>query len=172
MISKDFIKLQVFLLFMKTNLRALSVRDLKPVLKLFEDQWGCVPDFSWAWYQSSKNDLFIVSKDIVKVDAQKLKINSVGLYLGEMKDWKLRLSIEGSQLIGPIAKKNVVELNKDEREKWLRGEDLEKPVKEEGFVIMKAGNDFVGCGRVKEGRILNFVPKARRLLVSHPVQDE
>jgi NOL1/NOP2/fmu family ribosome biogenesis protein len=150
---------------MKTNLRALSGRDIKPVLALIKDQWGAAVDFPWAWYQSTKNDLFVVSKDIVKIDARMLNINSVGLYLGEIKHGELRLSIEGSQLIGPHAAKNIVELNEKELRQWLRGEDLVKDVSATGFVIMKSSEDFVGCGKVKEGRILNFVPKARRLLV-------
>ncbi|MEM2916261.1 MAG: hypothetical protein QXT19_02805 [Candidatus Woesearchaeota archaeon] len=151
---------------MKTNLNALSGRDLKPVLARIKEQWGAEIDFPWAWYQSAKNDLFVLSKDITKIDPKKLRINSVGLYIGEFKKGELRLSIEGSQLIGPHAKKNVVELDKDELRQWLKGEDLVKDVKAEGYVIMKSGNDFVGCGRVKEGKILNFVPKARRLLVN------
>ena len=151
---------------MKANLRALSVRDLNPVLKLIKDQWGAEIDFPWAWYQSSKNDVFVVSKDITKVDLRSVRINSVGLYLGEIKHGELRLSIEGSQLIGPKATKNVVELDEKELRKWLRGDDLEKPANAEGFVILKSGNDFLGTGKIKEGRILNFVPKARRLLVA------
>lgn len=150
---------------MKTNLRALSTRDLKPLLAIARKQWGAEIDFPWAWYQSTKNDLFVVSKDITKIDARKLRINSVGLYLGEIKHSELRLSIEGSQLIGPHATKNVVELDAKELREWLRGEDLVKEVAAEGFVIMKSGTDFVGTGKVKEGKILNFVPKARRLLV-------
>jgi NOL1/NOP2/fmu family ribosome biogenesis protein len=151
---------------MKTNLRALSGRDLKPILKIIQDQWGAEMDFPQAWYQSTKNDLFIVSKDIGKVDVRSLRINSVGLYFGEIKKGLLRLSIEGSQLIGPKATKNIVELDEKELRKWLRGEDLIKQVGAYGYVIMKSGNDFVGCGRIKEGKILNFVPKARRLLVN------
>ncbi len=150
---------------MKTNLRALSARDLKPILALMKDQWGADIDFPWAWYQSSKNDLFVVSKDITKIDAQKLRINAVGLYLGEYKNHEIRLSIEGSQLIGPKAKKNVVELDAQELRHWLRGEDLAKKTDASGFIILKSSTDFVGCGKVKEGNILNFVPKARRLLV-------
>ncbi len=151
---------------MKTNLRALSSRDLKPILARIKKQWGAVIDFPWAWYQSTKNDLFVVSKDITKIDARKLRINSVGLYLGEYKNGELRLSIEGSQLIGPHASTNVVELNEKELRQWLRGEDLDKATDAQGFVILKSGTDFVGSGKVKEGKILNFVPKARRLLVS------
>ncbi len=151
---------------MKTNLNVLSSRDLKPVLARIKEQWSAEISFPWAWYQSTKNDLFVLSKDITKINPSKLRINSVGLYIGEFKKGEIRLSIEGSQLIGPHAKKNIVELNKEELRQWLRGEDLIKEVKQEGYVIMKSNNDFVGTGRVKEGKILNFVPKARRLLVS------
>jgi len=151
---------------MKTNLRALSGRDLKPILNLIKEQWGAEIDVPWAWYQSTKNDLFVVSKDITKIDARKLRINSVGLYIGEFKNWEIRLSIEGSQLIGPHATKNVVELDAKEMRLWLKGEELAKEIPNKGFVLMKHGTDFFGSGKFKEGRILNFVPKARRLLVT------
>lgn len=151
---------------MKTNLRALSGRDLKPLLNIIKRQWGADIDFPWAWYQSAKNDLFLVTTDITKIDTRKLRINSVGLYIGELKHGELRLSIEGSQLIGPHATKNVVELDPKELREWLRGEDLAKETRATGFVILKSGDDYAGTGKVKEGRILNFVPKARRLLVS------
>jgi NOL1/NOP2/fmu family ribosome biogenesis protein len=156
---------------MKTNLRALSTRDLKPVLAYFKEQWGAEFDFPWAWYQSTKNDLFVLSKDVTKIDAQKLRINSVGLYVGEYKNHEIRLSIEGSQLIGPHAKKNVLELNNKEFLRWLKGEDMETKEPSTGFVIIKSGDDFAGCGKVKEGVLLNFVPKARRLLVTPGVQE-
>ena len=32
-----------------------------------------------------------------------------------------------------------------------------------GFVILKYKTDFVGCGKVKEGKILNFLSKIRRV---------
>jgi NOL1/NOP2/fmu family ribosome biogenesis protein len=159
---------------MKTNLRALSARDLKPILSHIKEQWGAEIDLPVAWYQSTKNDLFVVSKDITKIDARKLRINSVGLYIGELKKGLLRLNIEGSQLIGPKATKNVVELNDNEMRAWLRGEDLDKEVSADGYVIIKHGDDFAGCGRIKEKKILNFVPKARRLLTrdAQPAQQD
>ena len=150
---------------MKKQLKAMGTRDLKPVFAFMKEQWGIDKTFPWAWYLSTKDDLYIVSKDITKIDAQKLRINSVGLYFGEFRKGHVRVSIDGSQLIGPHAKKNVVELDKAERREWLRGTDLDKVTEADGFVIIKSGSDFIGSGKVKEGRILNFVPKGRRLLV-------
>jgi NOL1/NOP2/fmu family ribosome biogenesis protein len=47
------------------------------------------------------------------------------------------------------------------------GQDIDVDGSYEGFVILKHGNDYVGSGKFKEGIILNFVPKARRLLEVH-----
>ena len=31
------------------------------------------------------------------------------------------------------------------------------------YVILKSGEDFIGCGRISKGKIFNFVPKNRRI---------
>lgn len=151
---------------MKQQLRILSKKELKPILKYVKERWGVVfePDFGFL-FNPKKNRLYAVTKDINKVDVDKLNVTAVGMYFGEWKNAELRLSIEGSQIIGPKATKNVVELSKSELNEWLKGTDLDKKVRQEGFVIIKHDKDFVGSGKVKEGKILNFVPKARRLLV-------
>ena len=49
---------------------------------------------------------------------------------------------------------------------WLKGEDIPWTGTEKGFVLLRCGTDFLGSGKYKvdEGMILNFVPKARRIL--------
>lgn len=151
---------------MKQNTKFLSSRELKPVLKKLDEQFGCGASWSdnFFFLMNNKDRLFIVSKDVAKIDLSQLKINSIGLYFGEFKHGELRLSIEGSQLIGKLAKKGVVGLAKEQLKIWFKGEDLDFENDIKGFVILKNDADFVGCGRVKDGKILNFVPKARRLL--------
>lgn len=158
------------------NLKILNTRQRKGILELLKQQYKS--DFKkkaseLVILQSSKNKIYLLSRDFAKVDDKKLRIDSAGLYFGEiMKNDELRLSIEGSQLIGPIAKKNVVELDDEETRLWLRGDDIEKELKTKGFVILKSRNketgryDFVGCGKYKaeEKKILNYVPKTRRVL--------
>ena len=77
----------------------------------------------------------------------------------------IRLSIEGSQIIGPKATKNVVEINDEQVKQWLKGEDLEIEDKNNysGFVIIKNKNDFLGTGKIKDNKILNYVNKGRRV---------
>jgi len=141
----------------------LSSKELKQIRQLLDQQWGITEKPDYQFFMTEKGRIYIVSRDIAKLDLSLYRINSVGMYFGELKKELLRLSIEGSQLIGPKAKKNVLELNKDEMKAWLRGEDLDKEVEYRGFVIIKHGTDYIGSGKAVEGKILNFVPKARRL---------
>ena len=64
------------------------------------------------------------------------------------------------------AKKNVIELNDSERNSWMKGEELIKDLGEKSrFVVLKNKNDILGCGRYKEKKLFNYVPKERRLRV-------
>lgn len=142
-------------------------KEKKQVLSLIKEQWGA--DFKakdLAFLRSEKDRIYAVHKDVDKIDLSLYRINTVGMYFAEHKKGEFRLSIEGSQLLGPLAKKNVVELDDEEKVAWLRGEDLHKEGEWSGFVIMKHNDDFLGTGKyTADGRILNFVPKTRRLIL-------
>lgn len=151
---------------MKRSLSVLSSKDKKQLLTQVKDQWGADfrPDF--VFFRSEKQKIYAVHKDFSKVDLSGARINTVGMYFAEDKKGDLRLSIEGSQLVGPLAKKNVVELDRDEMIAWLRGMDLNKEGDWSGFVILKHDDDFLGAGKYTvDKKILNFVPKARRLIL-------
>ena len=77
---------------------------------------------------------------------------------------EIRLSIEGSQLVGPKATKNIAEITEQQAKQWLKGEDLEiKDNHYSGFIIIKHDNYFLGAGKYKENKILNYVGKSRRI---------
>ncbi len=148
------------------ELKILNNKEIKEVYKLIESQWNAKIKFDYGFLKNYKNRVFIISKDIAKLETSNLRINSAGMYFCEIDDKGMRLSIEGSQLIGPKATKNVVELNEDEARKWFRGEDLEKECNDcEGFIILKHKNDFLGTGKYSNGKILNYVGKSRRINV-------
>ena len=105
----------------------------------------------------------MVSKDIRKLDLH-FRTENIGIYFGQIdKRGELRLSIEGAMLVGPTAKKNVVELNDKELEEWIRGINLDKKTGKQGYLILKHGGNFVGCGKAYSEGILNHVPKERRI---------
>ncbi len=146
------------------ELKILNSKEIKELLKLIENQWGAKLKLDYGFLKNSKNRVFIISKDISKINTSGLRLNSVGMYFCEVDKTKVRLSIEGSQIIGSKAAKNIVELNEEETKKWFRGEDLEKECKDcSGFVILRHNNDFLGTGKYVNGRILNYVGKTRRI---------
>jgi len=153
---------------MKDNYGFMGSRELKEFFKLIENQYGIVPElFNETAFVRGKERIYLVTRDVDAINMKNIRINSMGLYIAEVKNGQLRLSIEGSQIIGPIATKNVCELTKEQLKQWFQGNDVPMEGIYEGFVILKHENDYVGSGKFKEGVILNFVPKARRLQEMH-----
>jgi len=148
------------------KLKILNTKEVKELQKILDSQFGTALAGDYAFLMNRNNRIFIINKEVSQIDMEKLRINSMGLYIGEKMIDGMRLSIEGSQLIGPKAKENIVELNQKETLEWLKGNDIEKQTDENGFIILKHNNDFIGCGKTKENKILNFVPKTRRLNLS------
>ena len=149
------------------ELKILNNKEIKEILKLIEKQWGAKLKLDYGFLKNNKNRIFIINKDISKIDFSKLRLNSVGMYFCEIDSRGIRLSIEGSQIIGPKAAKNIVELDEEETRKWLKGEDLEKNCENcSGFVILKNNKDFLGNGKYTNGKILNYVGKTRRVNLS------
>ena len=147
----------------------LSAKELKPILAFLKEHFGVEKKFDYGWYMA-KERLFCISRDVELINLADLNVNAAGMYFGEWKNGEFRMSIDGSQIIGPLASENIVDISDEEFVAWLRGEDLVKEVGNQGVILMRHNKDFVGCGKVKEGKILNFVPKIRRLITAHPIR--
>jgi NOL1/NOP2/fmu family ribosome biogenesis protein len=147
------------------NMRFLNRKEIKEIQAKIFDNWGAkVEDDEFAFLMNGKNRLFIVGRDIEKLELPMLRINNVGIYFGELTDrGEFRLTIEGSSIVGRRATKNVFEIDKERARSWFKGEDLEVESGENAFVIIRHGSDFLGCGKLVAGRIINYVPKARRV---------
>jgi NOL1/NOP2/fmu family ribosome biogenesis protein len=149
------------------NFSILNSRETKKILQDIKEQWGAALEKEYAFIQNSEGKIFVVSRDIEQIDFDKININSFGLYLADYeKNNELRLSIEGSQMVGPKATKNIIELIAEESRGWLKGQDIPTNAEATGFVILKSGADYLGSGKIKDGRIMNFVPKTRRINAS------
>lgn len=144
--------------------KVLNSKEVRAIAETVKQQWGCSLGLGCGFLEGKDGDVFLISRDIERLDLENLHIDSLGLYFGQLRNDGLRLSIEGSQLVGKTATKNIVELNDGEFKDWIRGNDLEKDYGGcSGYVLVKHNRDFIGCGKCKEGKILNFVPKARRV---------
>ena len=67
------------------------------------------------------------------IDFSKINVNSLGLYFANIEK-ELRLSIEGSQLIGPSSTKNILEVNETKLNSWISGKDITTKEEFSGFV--------------------------------------
>ena len=148
-----------------SELKILNSREIKEILKLIDKQWGAKLKLDYGFLKNNKNRIFVVSKGISKINTSNLRLNSVGMYFCEIDHKGIRLSIEGSQIVGPKATRNIVEVDEEETKKWFKGEDLEINGEYSGFLIIKHKKDFLGNGKYSNGRILNYVGKNRRVNV-------
>lgn len=142
-------------------MKFLNNKQTKNILSMIKARWGCDFPKDYVFIQN-KEKILIVNKDIAKLDFEKIRVNRVGLYVAEISNDEIRLSIEGSQMIGKKAIKNVLDLQEQEARDWIRGNDLDIEAPK-GFFIIKYKNDFLGSGKSMGDKILNFVPKTRRI---------
>ncbi len=92
------------------------------------------------------------------------RVDTLGNYWGEWRHNEFRFSIEGAQRFGPKATKNIVEVAKEQAITFLRAQNISVvTTADNGFVIVKYENDYIGCGRLNNGEIVPFISKNRRL---------
>jgi NOL1/NOP2/fmu family ribosome biogenesis protein len=160
------------------NLKILNSRETKEIVQILKSQYQSDLDLSeYVFLINKDNKIYLASRNIELLPYDEMKIDSLGIYFGEIYKESLRLSIEGSQLVGPVAKDNVIELSRDQMLAWVKGADieildeeiLEKYNSNKHFIITKYDDgksiEYFGAGKVKDGKILNMVSKSRRLVV-------
>ncbi len=149
------------------KLSILNSRKTKEIINYLQKQWGTTFEKELVFLENPKGRIFAVNKKFGDILIEKLRIQSVGIYFAERANQDLRLSIEGSQLVGPSSTENVIELTDEEAKSWMAGSDIKREMDANGFVIIKNNTDFLGTGKYSrtKGAILNFVPKIRRMNV-------
>ncbi len=138
-------------------MKPLNNKEIKEIHKKLKEQFGFRQKLNYLFYLNKENKIFLISKDLKKLDLSKFRVNSFGLYFGELEKTGLRLSLSGSQLIGKKVNKNIIEINKVED--WLNGQNLECDKELKGWFLIKNKEDFFGCGFCNNGIIQNFLPK-------------
>jgi len=147
---------------MKYEFKVLNTREVKEILAEIKEHFGMQADIKEAFIEGGDGKIYLISRKFGEINQSKLRINNLGLYFCKRGDSGIKPAIEGSQLINPS--KNVFEMNEKQRDLWMHGEDLRVGAQElQGLVVLKYKDDFYGAGAYKEERILNFIPKERRL---------
>src|SRR3989344_2264746 len=88
-------------------------------------------------------------------------IEIIGINLLKERDG-IELSFDSLSLLQEQISSNVIEINKEEYEEWSRGNSIVFNSKQ-GEKVVKFSDYLVGFGKSNGERILNYVPRERRL---------
>ena len=133
---------------------------------MLNDQFGISENLKGIFLQSDRDNLFFMSEELSEVlrleEDKMLRIDRAGLFIGSFEKEGLRLTVEGTQLFGPLANKKILTIDEFHLETWMKGEDFDiEDELEEGFHIIKHNNDFFGCALLKNGVVRNNLMKSR-----------
>jgi NOL1/NOP2/fmu family ribosome biogenesis protein len=140
----------------------LKRKEMKNVLSLLSNQFGFESWNKGLVLIKKKDKLWVVDKESLQQDITGMRVEVVGIYFGTLESSGLRLSIEGSQIIGPKSKKNIVRIDEKKLNSWLRGFDLDLEISST-YALLRYGNSFAGCGKRKGNQVMNTIPKSRRI---------
>ena len=146
--------------------KILNKKEKERLLKEITTQYKTKPLtdlLNYGFLKDKENKIYLISRD---VNQEFLKISQrVGLYFCKLEKDGIRLSIEGSQLIKKFLTRSsrILELTKKQIELWFKGENIEVSKDLYGWFILVYNKDVIGCGKAKNGILLNFLPKERRI---------
>jgi NOL1/NOP2/fmu family ribosome biogenesis protein len=153
------------------KMKILKKEEVEQIENIVEKNYGAKIDLKqFLVLKTLEEKIFLTTKDLLNLDLSKLQINSMGMNFGKLKrNEKIFLTIEGSQIVGAKATKNIVLLNEENAKKFMQGSDV-KPEKEinceyHNFAIVKFGEDVLGSSLLTEEGIKNQLPKSRRTQV-------
>lgn len=147
-------------------IKILSKKEKQEIERKLNEQFG-IKEIPGMLVKSGQDRLFFFSGKITENEINKMSkevsIERTGVYFARIINDFPKLSIEGSQILKEQIKKNIFELDKNQLNDWMKGRDLNISTGKRGFFIMKYKDDFLGCGKISENKISNFIPKSRRL---------
>lgn len=150
------------------QVKKMSESEKRELERIVEKNYGSKLDLSnYDCYINKRKEIYIAPKNL---DEKLIEISSYfGVYFGKLKrNEKIQLSVEGSQLVGKHATRNIAIVDDENIYRFMEG--LECKWKElincekNNFVLIKNGKDFFGCGMLREEKIESLVPKARRVM--------
>ena len=154
------------------RLHILNSKERKGFHALLAQQFGFTGEINGVIMRNEKKERYLIfTRDLAGFDTGALKIDAMGLYIAAFMKGKLRLTIEGAERIGPHATKNVIALNDTEAAAWIAGGSIPLDIIEADvggipdgtFVIVRHGDDWLGCGRKSDAFLHNYIPKTRQV---------
>jgi len=146
-------------------MKIIKSSQKKKLQKELEEIYG-LPVLSYQLIQGGKKRLRAFSGSLTREQLLELKkiakVELVGMYLISEKDTEPRLSFDAVSLLRKKITKNIIEINKEQFEQWIRGYDLEMQT-QKGTIVIKYNNDLIGIGKSNGEKVFNYIPKERKI---------
>lgn len=144
--------------------------EKKHILEQLEQQYG-ITKIPHLFLRFGKDKIRgytgALSMDEINLFEEKIRIELLGIYLFNKHPDGMRLSLDAIHIFKDQITKNIIELTDKQAEEWFRGEDLllteEFKKQEKTYKVLKNKGDFIGCGKLSENRLINYLPKERRI---------
>ena len=142
-----------------------SETEKDQVIVYLSERFGMASELfsSWEFYSGSKGRIILGPKDINPA----LRPDTAGLLIARIAK-TVKPSSNLLQLFGTHVSRNAISLSRENTMRFVRGEDLslspeESATATEGYVLLRFAHYALGCGLLKDGRIKNMLPKAKRV---------
>ena len=146
-------------------MKFIKSSEKKRLLKELEEIYG-ITELPYLLIERGKKRLRAFSGNLSKEEILQLtrliRIENIGIYLISRKDEDIRLSFDAVSLLRNRITKNIIEINDEQANNWLHGQDIEKKV-QRGIIILKHNEDLLGFGKSNGEKIFNYIPKERKL---------
>ena len=142
--------------------------DRHKLLQELETIYGIPPNVFNRYefvVRGKRQKIWVVRSAVREFSVFDLKPVYYGMYFAKKDKTGLRLTMNGAQIFGHVATKNIVDLNRHQYLNYLSGEkitDLD-PEALQGYVLLRYKNRIFACGKATKEGILNYVPKSRQL---------
>jgi NOL1/NOP2/fmu family ribosome biogenesis protein len=153
------------------NVRFIKSKEKKKIVEQLSEIYG-IEELNYLLIETGKRKIRAYSGHLSKEELSQLgnlvNVEIIGTYLINTRDEDPRLNFDVISLLRDKITKNIIEIDKKQLEKWIRGHDLDIPNIPRGQVILKFDGELIGVGKSNEEKIFNYVPKERKLKTPLP----
>ncbi|MFH1404229.1 MAG: hypothetical protein ABIH11_08180 [Candidatus Altiarchaeota archaeon] len=128
--------------------------------RVIEAQFGCAITLEGRLYsrlQKKSTRLFLYAGG----EPPCLRQSWIGLHIGDLSEGTIHPSIEGAQIIGEKATKNVMRVSHEQADALFKEGSIEhKPF--DGIVLVKSGQNIICAAKHSNGRLVGLIPASRK----------
>ena len=147
------------------NIHILNSGEKKKIIEDLNEKFG-ISELPWMLVMAGRGKVRAFSGSMTRDELQKLtydvRIELPGLYILREESDGYRISHDGLFVFKDIAKKNIFDISDEQASEWLKGNDIAIE-SEDKWVLLRNKGELVGCGKVKNKKAGNYVPKERRV---------